>query len=110
MEIAVAIKQAFVNGSSVSDPVKGFGGRCGLRGETSTTSHASDGCELYLNRDELLGMIISTLEQMCSKERRYRFESQPESVAFWWACFAFFLEVSNVIRSESHPQMNSLTD
>ena len=70
----------------------------------------SDGCELYLNRDDLLGMIISTLEQMCSKERRYRFESQPESVALWWACFAFFLEVSNVIRSESHPQTNSLTD
>ena len=89
MEIAVAIKQAFVNRSSVSDPVKGFGRR-GLRGETSTTSHASDGCELYLNRDELLGMIISTLEQMCSKERRYRFESQPESVALWWACSAFF--------------------
>ena len=70
----------------------------------------SDGCELYVNRDDLLGMIISTLEQMCSKERWYRFESQPESVALWRAAFAFFLEVSKVIRSESHPQTNSLTD
>ena len=68
----------------------------------------SDGCELYLNRDHLLGMIISTLEQMCTKERRYRIESQPESVALWRACFAFFLEVSKLIRSESHPQTNSV--